>query len=962
MQPRATALANGQYVVVWVDSVTPGQFTATNTANADIKARIFNADGSPAGAEFTVNTTLAGGQIFPNATVLSDGNFIVTWNNGGGSVLGGAGAPIATASGQEFTAAGVAVGGEFAIGNAGVEALLVGSAPLAGGGFVAGWQQGGASGNIVLQRYGSDNVAVGGQIVVANTNVAPISGTAIRTLADGNIVVAWNSPTSSGFLTNVQVFTPAGDPLTTPRPSGFNAPGGGNFASLVALTTGGFAVGNIEVSGAVTSLNIYAYLSDGTFVGQTTVAQQPTSLPGSAVRFPQGLSLSALANGGVAATWVDNNPTDGSGTSINLTNYGPSGDVIDTSVIVNTNTSGNQTAPNITTLSNGDLVVLWTDVSGTLGDASGTSIKQQLFDVSNVNRAPVAVADNLIGITAGDVVSVDELTGNDTDRDGDILAVTSIFNVTGGTVNFNVASQTFTFTSLSGVPLAFDYTISDISGATSTARAAILPSRTDNVTARGQTAIIDFLANDFLPARPDGYAYSAMVISGNAGTAAPTIFQSINGPILTFPSINVPNYLTLPVGQSIIVDILYTVRNPITQAIDYQEIIHLTLDGWAQIGGTGLDRLTGTALADHLSGGTGVANELVGRGGDDYYTTRAIGDTIVERANEGIDFVFVNGLSSFRLPSNVENLSTNTATGFVGIGNELNNNISGFSGNDTLVGGGGNDRLFGQGGSNELIGGTGDDIYVISNTGDTIVEVAGEGIDTVQTAVLAYALRANLENLTYTGASSFAGVGNSADNIITGGRTSANSLIGLGGNDTYVVLHAGHSTVETVGGGIDTVQTTLSNYTLQANIENLTYTGTTRINAKGNALDNIITGGANNDDYLFAGAGVDTLVGGAGRDAFFFDSAVNGIDIISDFVAGSDRIFLDDAIFARTATINVVNGTGPVTASDANSVLFYNNVTGALSFDADGNGAGTAIQFATLSTGLTLSLGDFVFY
>ena len=230
VQPRATALANGQYVVVWVDSVTPGQFTATNTANADIKARIFNADGSPAGAEFTVNTTLAGGQIFPNATALSDGNFIVTWNNGGGSVLGGAGAPIATASGQEFTAAGEAVGGEFAIGNAGVEALLVGSAPLAGGGFVAGWQQGGASGNIVLQRYGSDNVAVGGQIVVANTNVAPISGTGIRTLADGNIVVAWNSPTSSGFLTNVQVFTPAGDPLTTPRPSGFNAPGGGNCA------------------------------------------------------------------------------------------------------------------------------------------------------------------------------------------------------------------------------------------------------------------------------------------------------------------------------------------------------------------------------------------------------------------------------------------------------------------------------------------------------------------------------------------------------------------------------------------------------------------------------------------------------------------------------------------------------------------------------------------------------------
>ncbi len=963
-QARGTALANGQYVVVWVDYLIAGQLTDANTANADIKARLFNADGTPADAEFLVNTTTAGGQIFCNAVTLSDGHFLVTWNNGAGTVLGGSGASIATARAQEFTAAGAPVGGEFAIGAPGVEILGVASSPLAGGGFVATWQQGGSGGAIVAQIYDSNNVAVGGQIVVDNTDLRSATFNAVRTLANGNFVIAWNNNFGAIPITNMQIYSPSGLPVGSPITAGINGINGGGIASLVALANGGFALGMIEVTAPTAFLKIYAYDVNGGLLGTTDVTQQPIGQNG---QNPLSLSLSALANGGVAATWVDNNTTDGSGTSVHLTVYGPSGNQIDNSVIVNTNTGGNQITPTMLTLSNGDFVTLWSDASGTLGDSSGTSIKQQIFDVSTVNRAPVAVNDSLILANNSEVIPANFLTENDTDADGDILVVTSITNIAGGSVSLNVATQELTATRPQGssAPIEFDYTITDGQGGTSTAHVILLAQRTDYVTVRGNSSLIDFLANDYLQPRADGYAYAASVVSGNGGPVAPAIVTTPTGPQIFFSPLNVPGYLTLPVGQTISVLMTYTVSNPVTGATDYSESVSLTLEGWTQTGGTLRDALTGTALADHLIGGSGAANELVGGAGDDFYTTSAVGDTIFERPNEGLDTVRAQGLSSFVLPDNVENLQAVSATaGFVGIGNALNNFIVGTSFADSLAGGAGDDRLQGlSGAANELIGGTGNDTYIVAVAGDTIIELANEGTDTVQTSLAAYALNAaNLENLTYTGSGSFQGVGNSADNVITGGVSAASTLVGLDGNDTYVVRNAGDSIVEAAAGGTDTVQTSLSFYRLNAaNVENLTYTGTGNFTGIGNAENNVITGGAG-ADYLYAGAGTDTLVGGAGADVFLFDQAVSGVDAISDFTSGSDRLFFNQTVFTHTPVFALVQGAGAQVAATANSSFLYNSTTGALSFDADGNGAGAAIAVANLAPGLTLTQADFVFY
>lgn len=139
-----------------------------------------------------------------------------------------------------------------------------------------------------------------------------------------------------------------------------------------------------------------------------------------------------------------------------------------------------------------------------------------------------------------------------------------------------------------------------------------------------------------------------------------------------------------------------------------------------------------------------------------------------------------------------------------------------------LLGLGGNDTLNGLAGIDQLFGGTGNDIL---NGGDDNDVLNGEdGNDTLN------------------------------------GGLGADAMNGGAGNDTFVVDNVGDLVTEALGGGTDLVQTSLTNYLLGANVENLTYTGAGNFTGTGNALANTITGGVGND-VLNGGAGVDRLVG-----------------------------------------------------------------------------------------------------
>src|SRR5262245_56280508 len=111
--------------------------------------------------------------------------------------------------------------------------------------------------------------------------------------------------------------------------------------------------------------------------------------------------------------------------------------------------------------------------------------------------------------------------------------------------------------------------------------------------------------------------------------------------------------------------------------------------------------------------------------------------------------------------------------------------------------------------------------------------------------------------------------------------------------------------------------------------------------------------------------GSDTIAGGVGNDIFRFDTALGAanIDTITDYNTAADTIQLQNAIFTAltvTGTLAAAAFRIGTVAADSSDRIIYNNATGALIYDSNGNAAGGATQFTTLATGLALTNADFV--
>jgi Ca2+-binding RTX toxin-like protein len=163
-------------------------------------------------------------------------------------------------------------------------------------------------------------------------------------------------------------------------------------------------------------------------------------------------------------------------------------------------------------------------------------------------------------------------------------------------------------------------------------------------------------------------------------------------------------------------------------------------------------------------------------------------------------------------------------------------------------------------------------------------------------------------------------------------------MIGVAGNDTYVVNATGDAVSEVADEGTDTVESEIT-YALGANVENLTLTGTKSIHGTGNGLNNVLIGNsANNtlsggagDDRLNGGAGSDIMAGGMGNDTYVVSQA--GDVVIENLNEGTDTVetSMTYALGSNIENITLM-GTGNVTGTgnSLNNILHGNSGNNAL--------------------------------
>ncbi len=401
-------------------------------------------------------------------------------------------------------------------------------------------------------------------------------------------------------------------------------------------------------------------------------------------------------------------------------------------------------------------------------------------------------------------------------------------------------------------------------------------------------------------------------------------------------------------------------------------------------GGDGADLLYGRAGIDVLYGDAG-ADAMYGGGGDDTYFVDDAGDVVGEGASSGTDLVVSSvtyGLSAY-----VENMTLTGASAINGIGNILGNTINGNAANNVLSGLAGADTLSGDAGDDTVNGGNGNDVANGGDNNDTLdggndsdTLNGGAGTDTLYGRTGDDTLNGDGDGDTlYGGDGADTLNGGDGVDLLDGGNQNdglnggegADTLYGRQGDDTL----AGDGGADNVygGDGIDILGGGDGDDLLDGGNGDDTLVGGNNVDTLyGRQNNDNLSGGAGNDflyggdgiDRLNGGDGADLLDGGNGADTYVFATVLGGgnIDVVTGFNVADDTMELSTAIFTGIG-IGVLGANAFVigaAALDGDDRIIYDTATGALYYDADGNGAGAAVQFATLATGLALTANDFL--
>ncbi|NGN45320.1 tandem-95 repeat protein [Mesorhizobium sp. CGMCC 1.15528] len=563
---------------------------------------------------------------------------------------------------------------------------------------------------------------------------------------------------------------------------------------------------------------------------------------------------------------------------------------------------------------NGPADFTYTVTDGTTASAPATVT----VNVSAVNDAPVAVNDTLSAVEDTSVTySVADLLGNDTDIDSahGLLSIASVTNGSHGVVVLN-GDGTVTFTPAANYngPADFTYTVTDgtiISApATVTVNVSAIddaPAAVDDTLSAVEDTSVTYSAADLLGNDTDidsagllsiasvtNGSHGVVVLNGD-GTVTFTPAANYNGPadftytVTDGTTVSAPATVTVNVSAvddpSVAVDDAFITdeataisaglslfsANPTSPDTDVDSPLSITaVNGVSGNVGVQITLASGALLTVNADGTFGYDPNGVFNHLPDYVTSGSIDAT----ATDSFTYTLADG-------------STATATVTVRGLDSNGDKVNGTSGSDILDGGLGN---------NTLAGGDGDDIYIVSSTGNRIVEAGGEGRDTIRSSV-DWTIGANIERLELQGTANLTGNGNTLANTL-GGNSGNNILRGGAGNDTL----AG-------------------------------YLGNDRL-----------VGGEGKDNFVF-----NTVLGPNNVDT------ITDYNVADDMIQLDKGIFFGLAAGWLTAAAFHI-GTA---AHDASDRIIFNSTTGGLFFDKDGIGGAAATQFATLTPGLAMNANEF---
>ena len=382
-QRRADAvfLPDGSSVVVWASADSSGD----DNLQLSIQGRRFDADGSPIGNDFQINTYTTGDQTRPVIGAADDGTMVVVWQSEGSDAN-----PMGLrVVGRRLAADGSPIGSELAISEVGADFQSIAALSVApAGDFVVAWQSMEPTGNsyeVLTRRFDATGAPLESPFQVNIFTTGTQEATAVVHQSNGDFLVVWHSEDSladpGSFSIQGRLYDAASMPLTTElQLNGFTTSaqalpdvGVGPDDGFV-VTWSSYGSGGDDVEG----LSIQARHFDATLAPVAGEFQVNAVTTGNQA-YP---SLSVDVSGDFVVAWEDGlygGGADGSGPGIFARRFAPDATPVGDEYQVNTYTSGDQIEAVVVHDPQGNTSVFWRSQGSTGNDSAATSIQGQRF-------------------------------------------------------------------------------------------------------------------------------------------------------------------------------------------------------------------------------------------------------------------------------------------------------------------------------------------------------------------------------------------------------------------------------------------------------------------------------------------------------------------------------------------------------------------------------------------------------